>query len=46
MRVPELKLKGNVRNNAVSADGTLYGNSYSQWDIPGIKLVLDVTTSI
>ncbi|MBC3944682.1 translocation/assembly module TamB [Erwinia persicina] len=40
MRVPELKLKGNVRNNAVSADGTLYGNSYNQWDIPGIKLVL------
>ena len=40
MRVPELKLRGNVRNNAISADGTLYGNSYSQWDIPGIKLVL------
>jgi len=40
MRVPELKLRGNVRNNAVSADGTLYGNSYNQWDIPGIKLVL------
>ncbi|PRD15933.1 autotransporter assembly complex protein TamB [Pantoea coffeiphila] len=40
MRVPELKLRGNVRNNAVSADGTLYGNSYNQWDIPGIKLIL------
>jgi len=40
MRVPELKLKGNVRNNAVSADGSLYGNSYNQWNIPGIKLVL------
>ncbi|ADP10259.1 conserved uncharacterized protein YtfN [Erwinia sp. Ejp617] len=40
MRVPELKLKGNVRNNAVSADGSLSGNSYNQWDIPGIKLVL------
>lgn len=40
MRVPELKLRGNVRNNAVSADGSLYGNSYNQWNIPGIKLVL------
>ncbi|QUG77328.1 translocation and assembly module TamB [Erwinia sp. E602] len=40
MRVPELRLRGNVRNNAVSADGTLYGNSYNQWDIPGIKLIL------
>ncbi len=40
MRVPELALRGNVKNNAVSADGSLYGNSYNQWDIPGIKLVL------
>ena len=40
VRVPELKLKGNVKNNAVSADGSLYGNSYNQWNIPGIRLVL------
>lgn len=40
MRVPELTLRGNVKQNAVSAEGTLYGNSYNQWDIPGIKLVL------
>ncbi|MFD1804602.1 translocation/assembly module TamB domain-containing protein [Mixta tenebrionis] len=40
MRVPTLQLHGKVRQNAVSADGTLYGNSYSQWNIPGIKLVL------
>ncbi|WP_437610190.1 autotransporter assembly complex protein TamB [Erwinia sp. V71] len=40
MRVPELALRGNVKNNAVSADGSLYGNSYNQWDIPGIKLLL------
>lgn len=40
MRVPELQLKGNVKQNAVSAQGTLYGNSYNQWDIPGIHLVL------
>ncbi|ARJ42327.1 translocation and assembly module TamB [Pantoea alhagi] len=40
MRVPELRLRGKVRQNAVSADGSLYGNSYNQWNIPGIKLVL------
>ena len=40
MRVPELKLRGNVKQNTVSADGSLYGNSYNQWNIPGIKLVL------
>ncbi|WP_075182730.1 translocation/assembly module TamB domain-containing protein [Pantoea sp. 1.19] len=40
VRVPELKLRGNVKQNAVSADGTLYGNSYHQWTIPGIRLVL------
>ncbi len=40
VRVPELRLKGNVKQNAVSAEGTLYGNSYNQWDTPGIKLVL------
>ncbi|UQY43698.1 autotransporter assembly complex protein TamB [Mixta hanseatica] len=40
MRVPELQLRGKVRQNAVSADGSLYGNSYNQWNIPGIKLVL------
>ncbi|KOC90706.1 autotransporter assembly complex protein TamB [Winslowiella iniecta] len=40
MRVPELALRGNVKQNAVTANGSLYGNSYNQWDIPGIKLVL------
>ena len=40
VRVPELKLRGNVRDNAVSADGSLSGNSQNQWDIPGINLVL------
>ncbi len=40
MRVPQLILRGKVRNNAVSADGSLYGNSYNQWNIPGIKLLL------
>ncbi|QKJ88796.1 Translocation and assembly module TamB [Paramixta manurensis] len=40
LRVPELQLNGNVKQNEVSAQGTLYGNSYNQWNIPGIKLVL------
>ncbi|MBP2169532.1 translocation and assembly module TamB [Erwinia toletana] len=40
MRVPELALRGNVKQNAVSADGSLYGNSYNQWNIPGIRLAL------
>lgn len=40
MRVPELTLRGNVKQNAVSANGSLYGNSYNQWNIPGIKLTL------
>ena len=37
MRVPELKLSGNVKQNAVIAEGSLYGNSYNQWDIPGMQ---------
>ena len=40
MRVPELQLKGNVKQNAVSAQGTLYGNSYNQWNIPALQLAL------
>ncbi|MBA2816448.1 autotransporter assembly complex protein TamB [Candidatus Pantoea persica] len=38
--VPQLQLKGNVKQNAVSADGSLRGNSYNQWDIPGVHIVL------
>ncbi|MXP50412.1 translocation/assembly module TamB [Pantoea sp. Eser] len=40
LSVPQLQLKGNVKQNAVKADGSLTGNSYNQWTIPGIKLVL------
>ncbi|MEG3130753.1 translocation/assembly module TamB domain-containing protein [Pantoea cypripedii] len=40
LSVPQLQLKGNVKQNAVSADGSLTGNSYNQWKIPGINLVL------
>ena len=38
--VPQLQLKGNVKQNAVSAEGSLKGNSYNQWDIPGVKIAL------
>ncbi|WP_312239491.1 translocation/assembly module TamB domain-containing protein [Pantoea sp.] len=40
VRVPELQLKGNVKQNAVTAQGSLYGNSYNQWNIPGLQLAL------
>ncbi len=38
--VPQLQLKGNVKQNVISADGSLKGNSYNQWDIPGVHIVL------
>ncbi|PIJ52051.1 translocation and assembly module TamB [Erwinia sp. OLTSP20] len=40
LRMPELALKGNVKQNAVKVQGSLYGNSYNQWDIPGISIAL------
>ncbi|MTH47041.1 autotransporter assembly complex protein TamB [Intestinirhabdus alba] len=40
MEVPELKLAGNVKQNKVSVDGALKGNSYMQWTIPGLQLAL------
>ena len=40
MEVPELKLTGNVKQNKVNVDGTLKGNSYMQWMIPGLHLEL------
>lgn len=40
VRVPELALNGNVKQNAVKVQGSLYGNSYNQWEIPGIKIAL------
>ncbi len=40
LSVPQLQLKGNVKQNAVTADGSLTGNSYNQWTVPGIKLAL------
>lgn len=38
--IPELKLAGNVKQNTVSVDGQLKGNSYMQWMIPGLHLEL------
>ncbi len=38
--IPELKLAGNVKQNKVSVDGQLKGNSYMQWVIPGLHLEL------
>ncbi|EPW1536431.1 autotransporter assembly complex protein TamB [Salmonella enterica subsp. enterica serovar Montevideo] len=40
MDVPELKLTGNVKQNSVNVNGTLKGNSYMQWTIPGLHLAL------
>lgn len=43
--VPELKLAGNVKQNNVSVDGKLKGNSYMQWTIPGLHLGLGRNTA-
>lgn len=40
MDVPELKLIGNVKQNKVNVNGSLKGNSYMQWVIPGLHLEL------
>ncbi|MGV4200112.1 autotransporter assembly complex protein TamB [Citrobacter murliniae] len=40
MEVPELKLTGNVKQNKVNVNGSLKGNSYLQWTIPGLHLEL------
>ena len=38
--VPTLSLTGNVKQNAVNVKGALSGNSYNQWNIPGINVQL------
>ncbi|WP_437886820.1 autotransporter assembly complex protein TamB [Phytobacter sp. V91] len=38
--IPELKLAGNVKQNKVSVEGQLKGNSYMQWVIPDLHLEL------
>ncbi|CNH34678.1 Family of uncharacterised function (DUF490) [Yersinia massiliensis] len=40
LQVPELTLDGNVKQNRVTARGSLTGNAAGQWNIPGINLAL------
>lgn len=40
LQVPELTLDGNVKQNRVTARGSLTGNAAGQWHIPGINLAL------
>lgn len=40
LRVPKIDLAGNVKNNALSAKGSLSGNAAGQWNIPGLLLAL------
>ena len=40
LQVPVLQLDGNVKQNKVTARGTLSGNAAGQWKIPGIDLAL------
>ncbi|OWF85635.1 translocation and assembly module TamB, partial [Yersinia entomophaga] len=40
LNVPELTLDGNVKQNRVTARGSLTGNAAGQWHIPGINLAL------
>lgn len=40
MDIPQLKITGNVKQNKVDVDGSLKGNSYLQWVIPGLHLQL------
>ncbi len=44
MEVPELKITGNVKQNRVDVNGTLKGNSYMQWNIPGLHAALGKNT--
>lgn len=40
LRVPQLSMHGNVKQNRLTAEGSLYGNSYQQWQIPAFRLAL------
>ncbi|EHD20271.1 MULTISPECIES: autotransporter assembly complex protein TamB [Brenneria] len=40
LRVPELRLDGNVKQNKLTARGQLSGNAAGQWQIPGLNLAL------
>ena len=40
VKVPEMKITGNVKQNKVDVNGTLHGNSYMQWMIPSLHVAL------
>ncbi|EEG85258.1 hypothetical protein PROPEN_03630 [Proteus penneri ATCC 35198] len=40
LRVPEITLDGNFKNNLIKARGNAYGNDSGQWNIPQLKLIL------
>lgn len=44
MEVPELNITGNVKQNRVDVNGKLKGNSYMQWNIPGLHVALGKNT--
>ena len=45
MNVPEMKITGNVKQNKVNVEGSLRGNSYLQWIIPGLHVALGNNTA-
>jgi translocation and assembly module TamB len=45
MDVPEIKLTGNVKQNKVNVEGSVKGNSYLQWVIPGLHVALGRNTA-
>ena len=45
MNVPEVHIAGNVKQNKVKVDGSLRGNSYMQWTIPGLHVALGNNTA-
>nr|WP_193015779.1 translocation/assembly module TamB domain-containing protein [Proteus sp. FME41] len=40
LRVPEITLDGNIKNNLIKARGNAYGNDSGQWNIPQLNLIL------
>ncbi|MEY0160338.1 translocation and assembly module TamB, partial [Providencia manganoxydans] len=40
LRVPEITLDGNLKNNLIKARGNAYGNDSGQWNIPQLTLIL------
>ncbi|HIH5624179.1 TPA: autotransporter assembly complex protein TamB [Kluyvera ascorbata] len=45
MSVPEVKITGNVKQNKVNVEGSVRGNSYMQWTIPGLHVALGNNTA-